>query len=335
MSPSSAVALFKLIVVVFPLLGMDPYPDPGRDSLVIMFWNLENYFDWRRDTVLLNASEEEFTSFGRKHWTKRKFMRKSLAIAKTVLWIADGEGMLPDVIGVAEIENRFVLERLTKDTPLSKAGYGIIHYDSPDPRGIDVAMLYRKDRLKPRSSKPLRVEDRDDPEFHTRDILLAEFIGPGGDSLAVLVNHHPSKYGGGSSRRRETAMRRLKEATDSLTASGWRNIVSMGDFNDVPESTEEYSRTMVNLAIPLAGKGEGTIKYSGRWELIDMFFVSPSLAGAGAEMKIFRIPFLSVRDNAHSGEKPFRTYSGPGYSGGVSDHCPIVLKVVGEIRLFQ
>ena len=109
----------------------------------------------------------------------------------------------------------------------------------------------------------------------------------------------------------------------------------MGDFNDVPESTEEYSRAMVNLAIPLARKGEGTIKYSGRWELIDMFFVSPSLAGAGAEMKIISIPFLTVKDNAHSGEKPFRTYSGPRYSGGVSDHCPIVLKVVGEIRLFQ
>lgn len=327
--------IIEFIVTALPLIVPDPYPEPGRDSLFMMFWNLENYFDWRRDTVLCNASEEEFTSYGRKHWTKRKFMRKSLAIAKTVLWITDREGMFPDVIGVAEVENRFVLERLTKDTPLSKAGYGIIHYDSPDPRGIDAAMLYRKDRLTLRSSKPLKVADYYDPEFHTRDILLAEFIGPGGDSLAVLVNHHPSKYGGGSSGRRETALRRLKEATDSLKASGWRNIVSMGDFNDVPESTEEYSRAMVNLAIPLARKGEGTIKYSGRWELIDMFFVSPSLAGAGAEMKIISIPFLTVKDNAHSGEKPFRTYSGPRYSGGVSDHCPIVLKVVGEIRLFQ
>lgn len=327
--------LFILLVLFLPFLAPDPYPDPGRDSLVIMFWNLENYFDWRRDTVLCSASEEEFTSYGKRHWTRKKFMRKSLAIAKTVLWIADREGKLPDLIGVAEIENHFVLERLTRDTPLSKAGYGIIHYDSPDPRGIDVALLYRKVLLKPLSSKPLGVADGKDPEFRTRDILLAGFTGPEGDSLAVLVNHHPSKYGGGSSRRRILALHRLKEATDSLTASGWKNIISMGDFNDVPEATEGYSRTMVNLALPLARKGEGTIKYSGRWELIDMFFVSPSLAAAGAEMRIVRIPFLTGKDNAHSGEKPLRTYSGPGYSGGVSDHCPIVLKVVGEIRLFQ
>ena len=130
-------------------------------------------------------------------------------------------------------------------------------------------------------------------------------------------------------------MDRLEAATDSLRSSGFGNIVSMGDFNDTPESTSGYLRKMVNLAAIKAAKGEGTIKYEGKWELIDMFFVSPSLAGAGAEMKIISIPFLTVKDNAHSGEKPFRTYSGPRYSGGVSDHRPIVLKVVGEIRLFQ
>ena len=325
---------FNLIVLLCPFLALGTNPGPGRDSLTMMFWNLENFFDWRRDTVLLNDSEEEFSSYGKRHWTRRQFLRKSRTVAKTILWIADGEGALPDIVGFAEVENRFVLERLLKDTPLSKAGYGIIHYDSPDPRGIDVALLYRKDRLTPLASAPLRVVNENDPEFRTRDILLAGFLGPGGDSLAVLVNHHPSKYGGNSSGRRELAMNRLKEATDSLMASGWNNIVSMGDFNDTPESTEAYSRMMVNLAIPLARKGEGTIKYSGRWELIDMFFVSPSLA-AGAMMKIVRVPFLTVKDNAHSGEKPLRTYSGPRYSGGVSDHRPIVLKVVGEIRLFQ
>ena len=325
---------FVLIALLFPFLACNIESGPGRDSLVMMFWNLENFFDWRRDTVLSNDSEGEFSSYGSKHWTREKFMRKARAVAKTVFWIADKEGILPDVVGFAEVENRFVLEKLVRDTPLSKAGYGIIHYDSPDPRGIDVALLYRKARLNPRTSKPLRVWNEDDPQFRTRDILLAEFLGPGGDSLAVLVNHHPSKLGGSSSVRRMVAMRTLQEATDSLLASGWHNIVSMGDFNNIPGTTEEYSRTMVNLSVPLARKGEGTIKYSGRWELIDMFFVSPSLA-AGAAMKIIRVPFLTVKDGAHSGEKPHRTYNGPGYSGGVSDHCPIVLKVVGEIRLFK
>ena len=106
-------------------------------------------------------------------------------------------------------------------------------------------------------------------------------------------------------------------------------IILCGDFNDTPESTEEYSRIMLNLAGPLASKGMGTIKYSGKWEMIDMFFISPSLVkrNPGVRMKIEKIPFLMVRDNAHSGEKPFRTFSGPTYSGGVSDHCPITLVI--------
>jgi endonuclease/exonuclease/phosphatase family metal-dependent hydrolase len=283
-----------------------------------MFWNLENYFDWKQDTM-----------FVRQHWSKRKFMVKSRAIAKAVLWIADEEGRLPDAIGVAEVENRFVLERLVRDTPLSKAGYGIIHFDSPDPRGIDVALLYRKATLKLLRAVPMKIENRSGPPMKTRDILLADFVRADGDSVAFLVNHHPSKYGGSSSSRRMLAMERLREITDSLFSEGWSDVVSMGDFNDTPESTEEYSKIMVNLAVPLASKGRGTIKYSGKWEMIDMFFISPSLAdrNPGVGMKVEKIPFLMVRDNAHSGEKPFRTFSGPTYSGGVSDHCPIALMI--------
>ena len=284
----------------------------GEDSLLVMFWNLENYFDWRQGNHPQNT------------WSRSKFKRKGRAIAKAVLWIADSEGMLPDLIGVAEIENRRVLETLLRDTPLYKAGYGIVHYDSPDPRGIDVALLYRKPRLVLLGSKPLRAGDG------TRDILLAEFLRPGGDSLAVFVNHHPSKYGGGpSAKRREFAMNRLKDATDSIRGTGFSQVVAMGDFNDTPESTAEYSKIVANLAAPLAANGEGTIKYSGKWEMIDMFFISKPLLerNPGVRMKAVRVPFLMTRDSGHSGEKPLRTYNGPGYAGGVSDHCPITLVI--------
>ena len=285
-----------------------------RDSLLVLFWNLENYFDWKDDAP------------GIKHWTRKRFQRKSLAIAKTILWIADEEGRLPDVVGVAEIENRFVLERLLRDTPLHGAGYGIVHYDSPDPRGIDVALLYRKKTMKLLESKPLRVSGE---EFRTRDILMARFLREGGDSLVFLANHHPSKYGGSSGERRQAALNRLIDVTDSLQEGGYPEIVAMGDFNDTPESTKEYSKRMVNLAFPLAKRGEGTIKYSGKWEMIDMFFISKEMASRnpGSSMKVVRVPFLTVRDNAHSGEKPLRTYTGPGYAGGVSDHCPITLVI--------
>ena len=293
------------------------------DSLFVVFWNLENFFDWKKDSLSASRSDEEFSSLGARHWTRGKFNRKSRAVAKSVLWLADEEGRLPDVIGVAEIENRFVLERLLRDTPLSGAGYSIVHYDSPDPRGIDVALLYRKQSLELLFSAPLRVGG------NTRDILLAGFRRNGGDTLAFLVNHHPSKYGGGPSDRRAVAMRRLEEVTDSLMKSGESAVIAMGDFNDTPESTEEYSKKMMNLAGPLARKGRGTIKYTGKWEMIDMFFISPAVAerNPGAAMKVARIPFLTVRDGAHSGEKPLRTYTGPRYSGGVSDHCPITLVI--------
>ena len=299
----------RLIIILSLFLAV-----PSKDSVLVMFWNLENYFDWKDDAP------------GIRNWTRRKFQRKSLAIAKTVFWISDEEGRLPDVIGLAEVENRFVLERLLRDTPLHRAGYGIIHYDSPDPRGIDVALLYRKETLKLLESKPLRVGEG---KFKTRDILLAKFLRECGDSLVFLVNHHPSKYGGSTGERRQAALGRLKEATDSLLEEGSIDIIAMGDFNDTPESTEEYSTIMVNLALPLAKKGEGTIKYSGKWELIDMFFISQWVVSRnpGAAMKVVKVPFLTVNDNAHSGEKPLRTYTGPGYAGGVSDHCPITLVI--------
>ncbi|MBR5660996.1 MAG: endonuclease [Bacteroidales bacterium] len=290
---------------------------------------MENFFDWKRDTVLSSPSEEEFTSFGKRHWTKAKFQRKCHAVAKTILWVSDKRGSLPDVIGLAEVENRFVLEKLLSETILRRLDYSIIHYDSPDPRGIDVALLYRKTKLKQLGSKQLRVYSGDGPPLLTRDILFAGFETPGGDSVAVIVNHHPSKYGDDSSWRRVAAMTRLSEITDSLMAGGFRNIVAMGDFNDTPESTKEYSGKMRNLAAPLAAKGLGTIKYSGRWEMIDMFFVSPAIVRKASflEMSVETVSFLMVRDNTHSGEKPLRTYTGPRYTGGVSDHCPITLVI--------
>ncbi len=307
----------------------------GEDQTLVMFWNLENLFDWRKDSLNTSDSEAEFTSSGNRHWTKHRFMAKCGAIAKSIFWIKDSEGMLPDVIGIAEVENRFVLERLLRDTPLYKTDYKIIHFDSPDPRGIDVGLLYRDSKLELLQAMPLRVGGGTDPPMRTRDILLTKFRKPDGDSVAFLVNHHPSKYGGKTGDRRKVALRRLREVTDSLQRSGLVNILAMGDFNDTPGNpafgilTDGPPFHLTNLAVPLAEKGEGTIRYSGKWEMIDMFFASENLVLNGHihEMKVLRLPFLMTRDNAHSGEKPLRTYTGPRYVGGVSDHCPIVVMI--------
>lgn len=300
---------------------------PPSDTLRVLFWNLENFFDYKNDS--LSTSDEEFSSRGTRHWTKRRFQTKCNAIAKGILWTGSQEGGLPDAIGFAEVENAFVLRRLLQSTALAKLDYRILHFESPDPRGIDVALLYRPSRLQLADAKPCHLYQKDSL-MRTRDILLARFHTTAGADIALLVNHHPSKYGGiqESEPRRRAAVERLAFLADSLRLEGVENVVAMGDFNDTPDNPVYglLEPSLVNLGLPLHQKGEGTIKYDGAWELIDLFFVSARLRNASA-MKILEIPFLMTKDTGHAGIKPLRTYSGPRYLGGVSDHCPIWLYV--------
>jgi len=305
--------------VLILLLGCLPVAARGgeRDSLRVMFWNLENFFDWRNDST--SVSDAEFSSHGERHWTKKRFYAKCNAIAKGLLWTAGEHGGLPDVIGLAEVENSFVLRRLLQSTALVKLDYRIVHYDSPDPRGIDVALLYRTSRLNLVDSKPCHLL-QDSSVMATRDILLAHFTASDGEDVAMLVNHHPSKYGGAASEpRRLKAVERLKAIKDSLENAGVTRILAIGDFNDTPDNPAYGFLEMENLALPLHRKGQGTIKYDGRWELIDLVFTS----GLDATMKIVHIPFLEEPDASHGGTKPLRTYTGPRYRAGVSDHCPV------------
>ena len=299
----------------------------GRaDTLNVMFWNLENFFDYRNDST--SVSDADFSPRGSRHWTKKRFYAKCNAVAKGILWASAREGAVPDVIGLAEIENAFVLRRLIQATVLRKLDYRIIHFDSPDRRGIDVALLYRG--LKPLDAHPAHLYNADSTIMATRDILVATFIGQNGDTVAFLVNHHPSKFGGAaaSEARRNIAVERLRQLADSLQTIGIENIIAMGDFNDTPRNPVYHivEPTLWNKAEPFHKKGRGTIKFDGKWELIDMFFVSEPIKNA--EMEILYIPFLQTQDKAATGTKPLRTYSGPRYLGGVSDHCPIWLKII-------
>lgn len=300
---------------------------PPSDSLRILFWNLENFFDYKNDS--LSTSDMEFSARGDRHWTQKRFQTKCNSIAKALLWAGSQEGGLPDAIGLAEVENAFALRRLLQNTTLRKLDYRIVHFDSPDPRGIDVALLYRRSRLMLLDAKPCHLFGPDSALMATRDILLARFQRADGQEIALLVNHHPSKYGGllESEPRRRIAVERLRFLADSLQALGVKDLVALGDFNDTPANPVYglLEPTLHNLATPLYQKRQGTIKYDGAWELIDMFFVSEGLDSSA--MKILQIPFLMTKDGSHAGTKPLRTYSGPRYLGGVSDHCPIWLDV--------
>ena len=309
-----------------------------------MYCNLENCFEWRNDST--TVSDLEFSAAGERHWTWKRFQVKANAFAKALFWVEGETGRLPDLVGLEEVENAFVLRQVLQKTALRKMDYKYVHYDSPDRRGIDVALLYRSSRLELLDSKPCLLFAAD-TVMATRDILLCVFrrVLPGSSSslipgltrnlpapapFAVLVNHHPSKYGGASESepRRRIAVERLRFLADSLAAAGIDRIIAGGDFNDTPDNPvfRLLEPSLVPMHMDLFRRGLGTIKYDGKWDLIDHIYVSPVLVPL-ARMRILRVPFLLTRDTVHSGEKPLRTYTGPRHTGGVSDHLPILLEM--------
>ena len=301
--------------------------EPEKDGTLVMFWNLENFFDWTDQGTV--ESDREFSSMGERHWTRKKFHAKCDAISKTMMWMTDRYGRMPDVAGFAEVENRRVLKMLLETTLLRKYGYEIVHFDSGDRRGIDVALIYRTEVFD-KVGESVRTPEFEGEKMNTRDILTVKLRRKtDGENVNYIVNHHPSKFGGSkaSEGRRMAVMKSLSVLCDSLLKSPERaGIVAMGDFNDNPDG-EQFALLdgiLVNKAGLLHEKGEGTIRYEGKWDLIDMFMTSSDLDGR-SEMYIERVPFLMMRERKHPGEKPFRTYSGPRYIGGVSDHCPIIL----------
>ena len=294
-------------------------------SSVFMFWNLENCFDPADDPAV---RDEEFTPAGERHWTWNKLNRKLNGVVKVIVAARDTYGDYPALVGLCEVENAAVLRKLVSIKMMAKLGYGWVHRDSPDARGIDVALLFRKSRFRPLVVRAVPVPT--DPP--TRDILYVKGLLDG-EPVHVRVNHWPSKLGGsaGAARRRAAAAS-LRACIDSIdTAGGSREtVIIMGDFNATPREIdlamsgfEKALPGFENLATPLAAAGEGSIKYRGTWELIDQFWIRE--ARPGARMSVFRPPFLLEPDTGYTGEKPRRTWSGPRYKGGLSDHLPVVL----------
>ena len=311
------ILLMLLSAVGFALRAQE------NEKKLAMFWNLENFFDWTDQGT--GESDAEFSSYGKRHWTRKRFYTKCDAVSKTIFHIGDLYGKLPDVMGFAEIENRGVLEKLCSSTLLRKCGYRIVHFDSSDRRGIDVAFLYRTTCYNHLSTS-LRTPETDGKKLQTRDMLHISLKDLQTDEIYdYIVCHHPSKFGGEESSipKRLAAMTALKEMCDSL---GNRNIIVMGDFNDVPSAAQfdMLDNILVNMSDTLHAAGRGTIRYEGKWDLIDMFLVSSNIEGHSV-MDIPEVPFLMTRESRHAGEKPLRTYSGPRYLGGVSDHLPVVL----------
>lgn len=312
------------LMISICMLLLSPVSD---GSFTVMFWNLENFFDWKDSGY--SSSDHEFSASGERRWTRGRFYAKCNAVSKTVLWTGSRYGSLPDIICFAEVENAFVLKSIAYSTALKKYGYGIVHYESDDKRGIDVGLIYRKDRFRCTGSEPHKIYDENGNRLPTRDILEVTLQSLADSSLkvAVLVNHHPSKFGGEkiSFPRRKAAMYALAHISDSLERNGYENIVAAGDFNDTPDgpAMDILDGILYDLSYGLHMAGKGTIRYRGKWELIDLMFVSEKLEKV-SRMEICTVPFLLADDSSAAGKKPLRTYSGPRYIGGVSDHLPIM-----------
>jgi len=307
----------------------------------IMFWNVENLFDVRDDSL---TQDDEFLPNGEKSWNSSRYKLKINNMYK--VFISAGDWNPPDLIGLCEVENKFVLIDLIKNTPFNFYNYRFIHHESPDRRGIDVALLYNPETITILSDTAIPVQLPN--ASVTRDILLARIKIITGDTISLLVNHWPSKYGGAGFTEdlRAVAAETLSEEIQKIAELIPREkIVIMGDFNDTPESnsikilTKCMNRNLanepsilINMAENYASTIPGSYKFDGTWELIDQILVSRNFLPENnlsciknGSFKVFSPTFLLVRDEKFGGMKPFRTYSGYKYSGGFSDHLPVIL----------
>lgn len=327
----------KLLPIIFLILL--PVLLRAEQHYRIMFYNVENFFDTKDDP---DKNDNDFLPEGKKHWTQSRMNEKKNSIAKVIA--AVGEGMPPAIIGICEVENSYVMQLLTRYSPIKKWRYNYVHFDSPDSRGIDVALLYDKNQFELIDSKPIKVMFSKGRT--TRDVLYVKGEGPGKNILHIFVCHTPSRLGGKgkSEPRRVQVMSIVREHVDSLLLTDPNaNIIIMGDFNDTPEDkslsmalgaeklNEPYSNDkLYNMCYQFMGNPYfGTHKYQSQWSILDQIIVSGNLLKSGMvnsnSAYIFKADFLLEEDKRNMNIKPKRTYNGLRYIGGFSDHLPVVL----------
>lgn len=311
------------------------------------FYNVENLFDCTPD-YSVREGHEEFTPEGSYRWTPEKYRKKLENIARVINQL--GAAHSPAgvaLLGLAEVENRRVLEDLVAEPTIAARGYQIVHSDSPDRRGIDVAALYNPALFKLKSSSTHRFTDPADSTYVTRDLLLVSGE-VAGETLHAIVCHWPSRYGGDkSSPLRARAAEICRGLIDSLhTADPASKVVLMGDLNDDPtdRSCREVlsaKRTvedvpeggLLNTSWRLFDRGIGSLGYQGKWNLFDQAIVSRSALGKDFstlkwwKTEVFNAEFLSNPEGRYKGY-PLRTFSGNTFQNGFSDHFPIVVYFV-------
>ena len=312
-----------------------------KKNFKIMCYNVENYFDCVDDSL---TDDKEYLPTGMRGWNNTKYQKKQANIGKVITAIGGWEA--PALVGLCEIESEKCLFDLTHYSGLKNLRYKYLHHESPDARGVDVAMLYQPKRFKPIHNEAIRINFPQAPTSKTRDILFASGIIPTGDTLHVFVCHFPSRLGGEleSEDKRMYVASVVRSKVDSLFAvNSHPNIVIMGDFNDYPTNKSLLevlkaqplndfisAKGLYNLMYKMHAEGKGSNKHNGDWGALDQMILSGNLLNTSqkiftmqSDAHFFDADFLLENDNAFLGKQPFRTYVGMKYQDGFSDHLPI------------
>lgn len=311
-------------------------------TLTVAFYNVENLFDITDDP---SAGDDEYLPASAKLWDRVRYEKKLKDIGGTLGSINETE--LPGLIGLAEVENKKVLEDLVKEPALRKGKYEIVHFDSPDERGIDVALLFRPDEFTVTGSRVIPVTFSFSPTDKTRDILYVTGSADDGKTYHIYVNHWPSRSGDAiqSEMRRMTAAAALRKDIDNILRTDLEaRIIIMGDFNDEPTNkslmqilnatNKRFNTTTGDLYNLMYDKhnldNKGTLTYQGQWDMFDQIIVSWPLLNKSAGYytdfgggSVYMPDNLLFTNPENGFKSPNRTFGGDEYFGGVSDHLPV------------
>lgn len=329
--------LTAIVVLISFFLSCSTERYNVRRNMTVVFYNVENLFDTEDDP---RTNDNEFLPDSEKKWTAERYQKKLEDISTVLSSVNTIE--LPEIIGLCEVENHQVLEDLTKTGKLEAGNYQIVHYDSPDFRGIDCALLYHPDEFTVIESSPIQVVFADENNSTTRDILYVKGQTKNREEFHVFVNHWPSRIGGvdQTEPKRLDVARILKNKIDSVqNVNPKANIVVMGDMNDEPsnlslsgilgaKSPDAENAALVNLMFPVHNEKRGSYNYRGNWNMLDNIVVSSNLLDRkgfrviGDQGEVFHEEWME-NINRDGIMYPNRTYGGPNYYGGVSDHFPV------------
>jgi len=316
----------------------------GKKDITVVFYNVENLFDTINHP---DKWDEDFTPHGKLKWDTKRYQDKLSKLSYVLSSINKSD--LPGIIGLCEIENKAVIEDLFEQQKLKKAKYGIAHSESPDKRGIDCALVYQKKAFKYLKHETINIEFPWEKKYKTRDILYVQGLVGRKDTLNIFVNHWPSRRGGQekSEPNRIFVAQQLKKAVDKIQAKNAdAKIIIMGDFNDEPSDKAvkeilkadnnnniENPKALYNLMYNLQVNNEGSYNYRGDWNMLDNLIISNSLLNGtkGYQThhdagRIYRDEWICYK-NKKGIFTPSRTYGGPRYYGGFSDHFPVYFKL--------